>query len=150
MAPEVQSTILTLPYSSDVADGAMPAEEMEILEEAQPDLPKDVASLRLELVPFLGEGETYVDGSELAKRAKDLKIGFARRLSQFLRQSQGTILKDWRRFCLAFPDLVFKDERGDRRILSLNWKEKEQTWQIGLRWLDRRWGHFTRLVRLVQ
>lgn len=118
-----------------------------VLEQTEPELPPNEASVKIELVPFLEGGETCVPGEEVAARAKRLAANYGRRLARVLVQNQGPLLKEWRRFCIIFTGFKMTDARGDKRVLGLSWNGKK--WYIGLRWLDRSFGHHTRLVRIV-
>lgn len=118
-----------------------------VLEQAEPDFPSDGANVKVELVPFLENNETCITGDELAKRAKTLKATFGGRLAKVLADNQGSLENEWRRFLIVFTGLIVIDARGDKRVLGLSWNGKN--WYLGLRWLDRSFGHHTRLVRIV-
>ena len=56
---------------------------------------------KLELVPFLNQGETII-GTEMARRAKELRANLGQRHAEFLLEHQAKIPKEFRKYYLVF------------------------------------------------
>lgn len=94
-----------------------------------------------ELQEFLREGESYVGGEEMVKRAKD-RTGL--RHAEAMLREQDKIPADYRKYVLVFPE-VWRDPCSDRGVFCLSWGGGR--WVLGYDWLSDGFGSSYRLVR---
>ena len=137
--------VLTLTFTPTGFDRDMTKENWQLLEDVKGDIPEGASTLNLELIPFLNEGESSVNGEEMKNRSKDLKAHHGQKLAELLLRNQSQIPKEWRQFYLAFPGTVWQSSRGDRNVPYLGWLDGR--WYLNFRWLDNDWRSLVRLVR---
>ena len=137
--------VLTLTFTPTGFDRDMTKENWQLLEDVKGDIPEGISTLNLELIPFLNEGESSVNGEEMKNRSKDLKANHGQKLAELLLRNQSQIPKEWRQFYLAFPGTVWQSSRGDRNVPYLGWLDGR--WYLNFRWLDNDWHSLVRLVR---
>src|SRR3989344_4584206 len=75
----------------------------------------------LELVSFLRGGESYINGEEMVRRAKELKINFGQQQAEYLLANQDQIPKEFRKHYLPFPGTVWQGPNGNRFVPYLRW-----------------------------
>lgn len=90
------------------------------------DVKEPTGELALELVEFLKEGETFIKGEELVKRAKEKHILLGQRHAEALLKNQGAIPREWRKYYLVFPGSVLQGPDGLRCVPYL--------YCVGSRW----------------
>jgi hypothetical protein len=102
----------------------------------------------LELTPFLKDGENYVGGAEMVKRAKKLGglTGLAH--AKHLLDHQGEIPVEWRNFYLVFAGCECEDSGGLSRVPFLCFLVGQ--WHLDFYWLDDYFFGFFQLVRLCK
>ncbi len=109
------------------------------------DTKEPTGELALELVEFLKEGETFINGEELIKRAEEKHILLGQRHAEALLKNQGTIPEEWRRYYLVFPGSVLQIiPRGARRVPYLSWDGRR--WCLLFHWFGNDFHSGGRLV----
>lgn len=116
-----------------------------LVEDVKNDIPNGVSILNLELVSFLNEGESSVNGEEMKKRSINLNVHHGQKLAELFLRNQSQIPKEWRQFYLAFPGTVWRDSYRSRRIPCLHWEDDQ--WVLSFYWLVNGWYSLARLVR---
>ena len=99
----------------------------------------------LELVPILNDGENSVSGKEMMKRAKKLNAMLGQRHAEYFLEHQEEIPEVFRNYYLTFPETVWQDGGGDRRVPCLSWSGGQ--WYLSFSWLEDDWGSHDRLLR---
>lgn len=108
--------------------------------------PEIIEATKLELVPFLKEGESFVGGEEMVRRARgELRANLGQRHAEELLEHQDQIPVEWRGFYLVFPGTVWRLPDGRRRVAGLGWSGGH--WGLGLDYLVMDWDSYARLVR---
>ncbi len=82
----------------------------------------------LELKEFLRKGESYLDGKDMVKRAKELDIDSGLRHLEAILREQDKIPVEMRRFCLISTQ-VWLHSSGNRFVWYLSWCGKH--WVLG-------------------
>ncbi len=99
----------------------------------------------LELASFLKDGETYISGEEMLKRAREYKALSTKEFAKWLDKNQELIPKKWREYYLVFPEYLL-DGGGNRLVACFDWDSESQEWVLGFDW---RGGDFYRGDRFV-
>lgn len=109
---------------------------------------------RLEAVPFHKDGENWVSGDEMMRRAKDAEnfpgcSDWSQHHAEQLLLQAAELPKEWA--CesgpaLLFPDTVLLDEYGRRYVPCLFWDDGE--WQLSWHWLENDFHRSYRFLRL--
>ena len=137
--------VLTLTLTSTGFDRDMTKKNWQLLEDIAADIPEGISTLNLELVPFLNDGESSVNGEEMKNRSKNLNAHHGQKLAELLLRNQSQIPKEWRQFYLAFPSTVWRISSGSRFVPCLRWDGGQ--WSLDFDWLGGGWGSGGRLVR---
>lgn len=76
---------------------------------------------QLKLVSFLREGEIYISGEELVKRAKEMGANLGQAQAEHLLKHQQEIPEDWEKFYyyLLFAGTSWRDRDGRRYVPCL-------------------------------
>lgn len=98
-----------------------------------------------EIVEFLKQGESSVNGDVMKQRAKELNAHLGQCDAEYLLENQHLIPVECRGKYLIFPGTVWQDSRGDRRVPYLSWFGDR--WCLCFRWLRGDWFSDGRLVR---
>lgn len=106
-----------------------------------------ITSVRdLELVPFLKGGEDYINGEEMARRARmELDANLGQSDAEYMLEHQDEIPAEFRKYYLVFPGTVWRDADGDRYVPYLRWSGGR--WVLRFFWFDGGWHSSVRLVR---
>jgi len=108
--------------------------------------PAEISAGNLELVPFLKEGERYIEGEELVRRARgELRANLGQRHAEYLLEHQEEIPEEFRKYYLAFPGTVWRDRDGVRYVACLYWRGRR--WYPDFYWLARVFASRAGLVR---
>ncbi len=109
---------------------------------------------RLEVVPFHEDGELWVPGEEMMRRARDAKnfpgcSEWSQHHAEQLLLQAAELPKEWA--CesgpaLLFPDTTLLDEFGFRYVPYLVWDDGE--WRLRWLWLVFDFNRFCRFLRL--
>jgi hypothetical protein len=75
---------------------------------------------KLEIVSFLKEGESYINGEEMRKRAKELGSLGQHQAEQLLKQASD-IPEEWKNYYLLFPETVWRHPGGLLYVPYLYW-----------------------------
>lgn len=97
------------------------------------DAKEPTGELTLELVEFLEQGETFISGQELVKRAKKRNALLGQRHAEALLRNQGVIPEEWRNYYLVFPGSVLQDPGSYRGVPCLAWRGDR--WCLDFGWL---------------
>lgn len=108
------------------------------------DVKEPTGGLTLELVEFLKEGETFINGEELVKRTKKKDVLLGQRHAEALLRNQDVIPEEWRNYYLVFPGSVLRSSLGDRRVPYLFWNDGR--WCLYFYWLELHFRSGDRLV----
>ena len=101
----------------------------------------------LELVLFLKDGESRVNGETMANRAKELKGNLGQKHAEYSLEHQKEIPKEFRKYFLVFPGTIWRHSDGHRNVPYLSWDG--DGWYLHWRWLDHgNWNDNDRLLRL--
>jgi len=92
---------------------------------------------------FLREGENFIDGEEMVKRAKEQGILTGLRHAEAMLRNQEKIPVEWRKYYLVFSE-VWRSPDGDRYAWSLYWDDGR--WCLSYDWLERGFRSHYRLV----
>lgn len=110
------------------------------------DEPEPIVVSRFELVPFLKDGEPYIGGEELVRRAREeLRANFGQRQAEHFLAHQGQIPEEFRKYYLVFTRTVWRVRDGRRSVPCLCWGGGQ--WVLRFYWLDRSFDDDYRLVR---
>ncbi len=127
-------------FSRDMAK----EENWTLLEDAREPWPISVANM--ELMPFLKEGENYVGGEEMVRRArKELNTNLGQRHAEFLLEHQNEIPEEFRQYVLVFTGTIWRDRDGDRGVPCLYWLSEQ--WYLDVDWLENGFSVDYRLPR---
>lgn len=114
-----------------------------VVEDVPPSTTFEVKNL--ELVPFLGKGEQYVEGGVMKKRATEAQANLGLVDGKKLLDNQAKIPAEMRDYYLVLPGTVLRDPDGDLRVPYLYWYDGR--WQLDFGWLDFNWRDRGRLLR---
>lgn len=96
-------------------------------------------------IPFLKEGEDYVNGEEMVRRARyELDANYGQEDAEWLVENQDKIPVELRNFYLVFPATIWRGPDGLRSVSYLFWDGDR--WSLLFRWLDVDWRSSYRLV----
>lgn len=109
---------------------------------------------RLELVSFHEDGEEYVSGEEMMRRARDEKnfpgcSNWSQHHAEQLLEQAAELPKEWARNggpALLFADTIFLGEHCRRRVPCLIWLDGQ--WQLYWGWLEEDFVRRYRFLRL--
>ena len=101
---------------------------------------------KLELVQFLEQGETIIVGTEMARRAKELRANLGQRHAEFLLEHQAKIPKEFRKYYLVFTGTKWRGPDGRLGVAYLYWRGGQ--WVLYFGWLESDWSSVGRLPRL--
>lgn len=99
-----------------------------------------------EMVEFLKQGESSVNGEVMKLRAKELNAHLGQGEAEYWLENQHLIPVECRGKYLVFPGTVWQDSDGDRIVPCLGWRGDR--WCLLFRWLGGGWVSYGRLVRL--
>lgn len=91
--------------------------------------PAITSPTQLELVSFLKEGESYVNGEVMAKRAIELKAAMGQNHAEWLLAHQSEIPKEFRKYYLVFTGTIWRGSDGRRYVPYLYWYDNG--WYLG-------------------
>jgi len=91
----------------------------------------------LKLVPFLEDGENYVDGEELRQRAKKLKANLGLADAKFIMDHQNEIPTEFRDKYLVFTGTLLHSLGGELSVAYLSWSRGR--WYLSFYWLGHGW-----------
>ncbi|MDP2587064.1 MAG: hypothetical protein Q8P32_04860 [Candidatus Komeilibacteria bacterium] len=101
----------------------------------------------IEAVEFLKEGETWISGEEMTRRAKEeLNADSSQHLAEWLLKNQSKIPVELRGTVLVFTATKWQALDGDRSVAFLIWGGGR--WYLSFFWLHDGLGSDFRLVRL--
>ena len=101
----------------------------------------------LELVPILKSGETYVNGEEMLRRAREeFNANLGQEDAEWLLEHQNEIPKEWRSHYLTFTGTLWRGDGGSRGVSCLHWHGGR--WRLDFGWLEGGWGSDDRVLRL--
>ncbi len=95
------------------------------------------------LQEFLRNKESFVNGEEIIRRAKEQGVSSGIRHAEAMLRQQDKIPVEWRKYYLVFPE-VWQGPRGDRGVFCLCWSGGR--WYLRCHWL---WRGFRSSARLV-
>ena len=109
---------------------------------------------RLELVPFHKDGEEWVSGEEMMRRASDAAAfpgcqGWSQHCAEDILEQAAKLPKEWARDdgpVILFPDTVLLDDNGNRNVPYLFWDDGR--WQLDWCWLGFSFYRNCRFARL--
>lgn len=101
---------------------------------------------KLFLHSFLNEGENYVSGEKMLKRAKKMGDLAGQLHAERILTQADTIPDEWKKYFLLFPGTVWRGSDGDLRVPYLGWRGGE--WCLLFGWLVSGFRSHCRLVRL--
>ncbi len=99
-----------------------------------------------EMVEFLKQGESSVNGEVMKQRAKELNAHLGQGHAEYLLENQHLIPAEYRGNYLVFPGTVWQGSDGDRYVPYLSWDGGR--WCLDFDWLGDGWDDDGRLVRL--
>lgn len=101
--------------------------------------------MNFELVKILKDGETYVSGYEMLKRAKELGITSSKKEADYFLEHQKEIPEEWRDYYLIFPEYLLDDDDRDRQVAYFGWYGWH--WVLNFGWLGSYFSDYDRFVR---
>ena len=101
--------------------------------------------VELEFCEFLKFGESWIKGTEMAKRAVKLGANLGQKHAEALLENQNLIPPEFRHFYLTFPGTVWLDSSGDRHVPCLSWYGEQCS--LLFHWLEFDWRSRDRLLR---
>lgn len=97
---------------------------------------------QLELVSFLEDNESYVNGETMLQRARGkLNANLGQQHAEWLLEHQVEIPEEFKEHYLAFTGTVWHRPHGRRHVPC-------DGWRLNFRWLGNHWDGIDRLVRL--
>ena len=97
-------------------------------------------------ISFLKEGETRINGEEMARRARfDLDADYGQEDAEWLLENQDKIPVELQKFYLIFPATKWLGADGNRYVPYLYWSGGR--WVLDFSWLDSGFYSYSRLVR---
>ena len=107
-------------------------------------VPRD--SFEIELTEFLRDGESFVDGETMLKRAEEMGDLVGELHAEWIWKERDTIPVEYRAFVLVMAGVVRSHPDGHRLVLFLHWYEDR--WYSFWRWLVHDFYSVYRVVRL--
>lgn len=139
VSPAAAVSVPTSPFNYDKRE-----QGWRLLEDVVPTI-SEVS--KLELIPFLGEGESVIGGEEMVHRAcMELRANLGQRDAEWLCEHQQKIPAKWREYRLVFAGTVWQNPSGDRNVASLYYGGG-RLWYMGWDYLSGVCGYGCRLVR---
>lgn len=125
----------------EYTDRAGKKRKWEVIEDVEPsglDITK--------LVPrsFLRNGESYISGEEMRRRAIELKGNLGLSDGKRLLDERDKIPPEFRNYYIALPGTVLRGSGGDLGVPFLGWGGGR--WLLGFGWLGCGWGGRARLA----
>ena len=100
----------------------------------------------LELVSFLKEKESSINGEEMVRRTRvELDANYGQEDAEWLLEHQNEIPAEFQRYYLVFTGTIWQFAGGRRIVPSLSWHG--ECWCLYFFWLGRGWRSRDRLVR---
>ena len=93
--------------------------------------------MKYELLKVLKEGESYIKGEELIKRAKELNAASTQEDFDWFLAHQEEIPREWRDYYVVFADYTQRDCRGYLYVACLYFGGEQ--WDLSFRRLDGDW-----------
>jgi len=141
LLPDGKSGIATPTFKRD-----MRKEGWKLVEDVEGPDPETALANGLEGVTFLKDGEQYVNGEELVRRARgELKANLGQRHAEYWLEHQEAIPEELRSCYLVFTGTIWRARNGDRRVPCLRWGGTR--WGLYFSWLAYDFGSDDRLVR---
>ncbi|GEM_PF-2137483 len=109
------------------------------------DIQYEAGEVMFELTEFLKSSESWVKGTVMADRAKELGANPGQKHAEWLEEHQDRIPEEFRKFHLIFPGTLWRDARGDRSVPCLGWGGGR--WCLYFFWLGGGWHSGGRLLR---
>lgn len=106
---------------------------------------KSFSIKKLELISFLKEDESKINGEEMVKRSKEMNCVFGQSEAEYLLENQKDIPLEWQKYYLIFPGTIWQDPNGYRRVPYLYWYGDR--WYLDFHWLGPDWRDGYRLLR---
>lgn len=110
--------------------------------------PRRITSVAdIELVPFLREGEEWVEGEEMVRRARiEFDANLGQEDAEYILEHTAEIPAEFKDFYLVFPGTVWQDSDGYRHVSYLD--SDGGRWYPDFLWIGDDWNSDGRLVRL--
>ena len=100
----------------------------------------------LELVSFLKQGESSINGEEMAQRARvELDANYGQEDAEWLLEHQNKIPAEFREYYIVFTGTIWWGSDVHRYVPYLHWRGGR--WYLNFYWIDSVWGSSDRLVR---
>ena len=100
----------------------------------------------LELVSFLKQKESSINGEEMVRRARiELDANYGQEDAEWLLEHQNEIPAEFRKYYIAFTGTIWRDSGVDRSVPYLFWYGRR--WFLRFSRLDCDWLSFDRLIR---
>ena len=101
----------------------------------------------LELVSFLKEKESSINGEEIVRRARvELDANYGQEDAEWLLEHQDEIPAEFQQYYLVFTGTIWQGSVGGRGVPFLYWSGER--WCLDFDWLGSGWSSSGRLVRL--
>jgi hypothetical protein len=105
--------------------------------------PRRISSV-IDGIPFLKEGEDYINGEEMICRARELNVNYGQEDAEWLLNDQEKIPAELRNFILVFTATVLRRPDGYRHVPCLYWGGLR--WDLDFGWLGLDWDSDFRLA----
>lgn len=129
-------------FPSQTLDANLIPNGWEIVEDVEP---SKFQIKDLEMVSFLENGEEYVKGEVLRKRAVGLKANLGLADAKYILDYQAEIPPEFRTKYFVFPGTLLRSPDGDLRVAYLGWDGER--WCHNFNWVDVDFSVSDRLVR---
>lgn len=106
--------------------------------------PSEFKVADLELVPFLKNGESFINGETLRTRAVTLKANLGLVDAKYILDHKAEIPTEFRRV-LVFTGTLLRGSDGDLRVAVLYWLDGR--WCLNFNWVGNGFDDYSRLVR---
>ena len=103
-------------------------------------------SFEIELAEFLHDGESFVDGETMLKRAEEMGDLVGELHAEWIWEGRDTIQVEYRAFVLVIAGVVRSNPDGRRHVLCLYWCGDR--WDSDWLWLEFDFNSNYRVVRL--
>ncbi len=109
--------------------------------------PRRITSVAdFELIPFLKNGESYIRGEEMLRRARGQNVDLSQEDAEWLLDHQHEIPEEFRTYYLLFLGSVWQIRNRDCFIPYLHWGDGK--WCLSWVWLGCGWGSEGCFLRL--